>query len=127
MIGHLPEQPNHPYLQVPRFDNHNMFPGHIQIAPIPKVDFRYENLRPSHLEIPAIDKTPMVKEQILPRHAPRTIEGFGRIAPDPLPMRPTFGSTIFLPALPPGRSLRDRDKMNLGAMAVPHQRRALGW
>ncbi len=123
----LEPMPSRPSSPLPRFSPHNILPEPIRHETIAKDNFSHENLRPSHLENRIIEMDAIVKEKILPEQLPRTIEGPRKLANDPRPTWGTFGSTIFLPAMPLPHTLHHRDKMNEGDMVMPHHRCALGW
>ncbi len=123
----LDPMPSRPSLSLPRFAPQSILPEPIQHETIAKDNFTHENLRPSPLENQILKMDAIVKEKILPEQLPRTIEGLRKLASAPRSTWETFGSTIFLPAMPLSHTLRYRDKMNAGDMVKPHERRALGW
>jgi len=128
LIGELPHQPNRPSEPIPRLPRDNILPHRIETAPIPKSDFFFqENLRAPRIEVPWIDREAMVKQQILPKRMERTITGFRHLGREPTPVRPSFGSTIFLPAMPLPRTPQPREDLTLGRMPKPGHRRTLGW
>jgi hypothetical protein len=127
LIGALPAQPSRPSMSLPRFPNENILPTPVRLPTLPRSNFVYDNLRPSEIVDRAIRAEPMVRETILPPKIPRTIEGLGRSQREVLPTRNTFGSTIFLPAIPMRQSTQNRDLLGSGMMSLPGHRRSLGW